>query len=196
MKKPIPITLVGIFCLFSFILFSGVECNENNDPNIPDDACQDFKSFKVNWTKNPQGAGQKLLDPLAHKNYSDDDIMLLTYQTLVSDKVICTREGTFVDIYLTISKDFQFDIELDGGIVISNNSHNPEGWEKTESETTKYFHGGITVKGDPNGTNADYGIAVIVKIKKKTGSELDGQILEEFNEACHKIEFDWAFTEW
>jgi len=115
---------------------------------------------------------------------------------MVQEKVICTREGTFVDFYFTIKTDFQYDFVIDGMITMSDNDYNVGKWNKTEDNYYQYFHIGKTISGDPNGTNSDYELWIFIKIVKKTSSELDDEILEEFNEACHKIELDWAFTEW
>ena len=77
MKTLNSLPVLAVLCSLVFLLFAGVECNKSNDPNIPDDACQDFRSFKVIWKKYPEGAGERLLDPSSHTVAFQDEAILL-----------------------------------------------------------------------------------------------------------------------
>jgi len=194
MKLLNPTTLLILACFIAFLLFTGLECN-NEDPPDTDPKCQFFRSFKVTWKHNPSNQGERTIDPWSHLTEENSLGIKLTYKIEETRKILCTKEATVADFYVTFKKDFPFESYLGVSIILNSKSHLPT-WDHTEDEERSYFHAGKTISGDPNGTKADYELFLNVTILKKTGEEETDELLEAFNNAYESIQFDWAYTEW
>jgi len=193
MKKLNSFPVVAVLCSLIFLLFAGVECNET-EPENQDAKCQQYRSLKVTWLHNPNEQGERLLDPASHVTSSNSVGVQFTYNVKVTEKVLCLREITAVDFYVTVKKDDTYESTIGATIILGDEPHLPV-WDQSGDDERRYFHAGETVSGDPNGTNVNYELLITVTIYKN-GDEETFEIVEVFDNLYEKIQIDWFFYEW
>ncbi len=193
MKKSISITIVGISCLFAFLLFSGVECNKNDPEN-----CQDFYSKIITWRPTPVDVSDKPLDPSsAFMGMNGDSKYCLYWYPTLEIENVCLKEAIILTITFEI-KEVSLDYIYDMGGFVELIYYDTEDYIQVENFTYNISGGIYTATGNLTipGDAADNGLCDLscvatINMHIQTDIETTNIVL---NNIVKSITLNWAYT--
>lgn len=192
MKKLNSFPLVAVGCLLTLFLFTGVECNEDDPNNPAEPHCLNFRSYKVTWRPTPIDNMDRPLTPKEHFLDGGLGKALFSYQIKEYGSIVCLKEATVVDFYITIETEFFNEFLFIDEIKLNGKEHDVE-WTYSESGELTSAHAGITIGGEQEGTSGGYSLAVLFYAPFRPDIESTYAFV---NNVVHEITIDWAYTEW
>lgn len=200
MKLPTSAFSLSLACIFVFLLFAGLECNNNSED--PNSDCIVFKNHKLTWRPIPVDDSDQPLNP--SENFiglgGDNNQYCLYWFTKYNIEGVCLREAIIITITIEIKEEYKDYFSTLGGAFRWWLDGNSTSHDKLIEDFTYNTSGGIytaigkhTMSGDANAvTGGSFLCRALVYMHTQTDIETTNDVL---NNAVISITLDWAYTE-
>lgn len=197
MKKSISLLLVGLACIFAFILFSGVECNEN-EPST----CQVFQSEKITFRPTPIDEFDQPLNPSLHfQGLTGGSQYCLYWYSNNYVLNLCLKEAVVLTITIKIKEELKDRFYDVGGFINFEEEGVPTRVESVEDFTYKTeggiytATGNLTVSGDSKKGKGNFICTAVINMHIQSPSDI--QITHNvLNNSAISISLDYGYTKW
>lgn len=192
MKKLKSFSIVTILCVLAFLLFSGVECNESDDPK-----CSAFKSEIITWRPTPIAQTDQLLNPVNHYQglVGTGHACLYWYQSHYF--VLCRDEAVIFSMTVEMKEEHKDKVYSLGGF-IEFPKGKTAGVDNFTYDTNNGVYtvtGELTVSGNsdhfPDDGEVIFACVVTMSLEQQTDIESTHAF---FNNVVHAIKINYAYT--
>jgi|TARA_B100001971_G_C18059614_1_gene467220 hypothetical protein len=189
-EKEYTIIISSNYQHYCFLLFSGLECNEKNDP---EGECLYFRSFKIAWKDTPVDPLDRPLNPEEHIIQVADNYYWFNYKPSDYIEKVCMKEATIVTFIIKVKEEFYQQFATDHTLVYDNFGFQDIDWSNSTSNGIFTSVGSKTIDGNPAGgeTNMELGISVVLQNQGDATSTI-----EFYKNAVVEVVIDWAYTEY
>lgn len=193
MKKLSSFPIMTIFCVLIFSLFSGVECNESDDPK-----CAGFISEILTWRPTPIAHTDRTLDPSQHYQglVGTENACLYWYKSSFFE--LCREEAIIFNVTIEIKEEYKDKIYSNGAFIdfTKGNFVKIDNYKYSTENGVYIITGELTVSGNSDHylegvERVPFECNVHVAIKQQTDIESTHAF---FNNIVHSIKINYAYT--
>lgn len=182
--------LLSLVCIFVFLLFSGLECN-NEDPPDQNPHCLYFRSYKITWRPTPIDNLDRPLNPSEHYSGETGNLSTYIYRPDGNIKKVCTGEAVIVDFLVEIKEEFKDDFILFGYIDGRGEVGYVNNWKYSTISEVYTATSSTTFEGQSSASEEQFEISFLLGYAGS--SEYPDQVVQN---TINRIQIDWTFTEY